>query len=135
MAINVINGLSTGTNSSTSVIPKTDIDKNTFLRLFTKQLQYQDPLNPMDASSFTTQLAQFSSLEQLYNVNTNLNSMIAAQKSLLTSISSGLIGKQVTMKDGSSAKVSGVSFDGTNTNIMLDNNKSVLFTDIKQISA
>jgi hypothetical protein len=61
--------------------------------------------------------------------------MVNAQKSLLTSMSANLIGKQVTMKDGSSGKVTGVSFDGTNTNIMLDSKKSVLFTDIKQISA
>ncbi|MBA4393440.1 MAG: flagellar hook capping protein [Desulfobacca sp.] len=131
-----INGIGTTTPStSPSITPKTDIDKNAFLRLFTKQLQYQDPLNPMDATAFTTQLAQFTSLEQLYNVNSNLTSMITAQKSLLTSTSASLIGKQVTMNDGSTAKVTGVSFDGTNTNIMLDSNKSVLFTDIKQISA
>jgi flagellar basal-body rod modification protein FlgD len=89
----------------------------------------------MDATAFTAQLAQFSSLEQQYNTNDNLKTLIASQNSLLTSTLVSLIGKQVTMKDGSAGKVSGVSFDGTNTNIMLDSNKSVLFTDIKQISA
>jgi flagellar basal-body rod modification protein FlgD len=111
------------------------LDKNTFLKLFTTQLQNQDPLNPMDSTAFTAQLAQFSSLEQLYNVNDNLKTLLTGQNSLFSSMAANLIGKQVTVKDGSSGKVSGVSFDGTNTNIMLDSNKSVLFTDIKQISA
>ena len=40
-------------------------DKNTFLRLLTTQLSNQDPTNPMDNEQFLSQLAQFSSLEQL----------------------------------------------------------------------
>jgi flagellar basal-body rod modification protein FlgD len=134
MAVNALTGTSTGTNALNNTTSKMDIDKNTFLKLFTKQLQYQDPLNPMDASAFTTQLAQFTSLEQLYNVNSNLSSMVSAQKTLLTSMSAGLIGKQVTLNDGTTGQVTGVSTDGSNTKIMLDTNKSVLFTDIKQIS-
>lgn len=121
-------------NTTAATNTQGTIDKNTFLKLFTTQLQFQDPLNPMDATSFTTQLAQFTSLEQLYNANDNLTSLITAQKSLLTSMSANLIGKQVTMNDGSTGTVTGVSFDGTDTNIMLDSNKSVLFTDIKQIT-
>ena len=134
MAVNALTGTSTGTNALNNTTSKMDIDKNTFLKLFTKQLQYQDPLNPMDASAFTTQLAQFTSLEQLYNVNSNLSSMVSAHKTLLTSMSAGLIGKQVTLNDGTTGQVTGVSTDGSNTKIMLDTNKSVLFTDIKQIS-
>jgi flagellar basal-body rod modification protein FlgD len=126
-----INTANTIKNSSST----NALDKNTFLKLFTEQLKNQDPMSPMDATAFTAQLAQFSSLEQQYNTNDNLKTLIASQNSLLTSTLVSLIGKQVTMKDGSAGKVSGVSFDGTNTNIMLDSNKSVLFTDIKQISA
>ena len=45
-----------------------DIDKDAFLKLFMTQLQYQDPLSPMDNKDFIAQMAQFSSVEQLTNI-------------------------------------------------------------------
>ena len=48
------------------------LNKDDFLNLLITQLQHQDPLNPTDSVEFTAQLAQFSSLEQLANVNDNL---------------------------------------------------------------
>ena len=46
------------------------------------QLKHQDPMNPMDGTAFTAQLAQFSSLEQLQNINTQLTSFTKQQQSL-----------------------------------------------------
>jgi flagellar basal-body rod modification protein FlgD len=146
MAITALGNSTTQTSTITPLInntaPSTNttkttnaLDKNTFLKLFTEQLKNQDPMNPMDATAFTAQLAQFTALEQQYNTNDNLKTLIASQNSLLASTSANLIGKQVSLNDGSAGKVTGVSFDGTSTKIMLDSNKSVLFTDIKQISA
>jgi flagellar basal-body rod modification protein FlgD len=123
------------TSASKSSDSSKGIDKETFLKLFTTQLQYQDPLNPMDASAFTTQLAQFSSLEQLYNINDNLKSMTSSQNSILPALSAGLIGKKVTLNDGTSGKVAGIGYDGTSTKLILDNNNSISFSDIKQISS
>jgi flagellar basal-body rod modification protein FlgD len=51
------------------------IGRDEFLKLFLAQLNHQDPLNPMDSQEFTSQLAQFSSVEQLFNVNENLESI------------------------------------------------------------
>ncbi len=51
------------------------LGKDDFLTLMVEQLKNQDPMNPSDATEFTAQLAQFSSLEQLFNVNDNLESM------------------------------------------------------------
>ncbi len=110
------------------------LDKNTFLQLFTTQLRNQDPLNPMDATAFTAQLAQFSSLEQLYNVNTNLNNLVTSQNSIQNGMLVNLIGKTVTLQDGSSGKVKEISINGTSTTLTLDTNKTVLFTDITKIS-
>ncbi len=55
------------------------LGKDDFLILLVTQLQNQDPLKPMDPTEFTSQLAQFSSLEQLYNINENLQSLKAIQ--------------------------------------------------------
>lgn len=51
---------------------KNDLDKDAFLRLLTTQLANQDPLNPMEDREFIAQLAQFSSLEQMQNLNKSI---------------------------------------------------------------
>lgn len=51
------------------------IDKEAFLSLLVTQLKYQDPLNPQDPSEFVSELAQFSTLEQLTNMSSSLDSL------------------------------------------------------------
>ncbi|MBW1857635.1 MAG: flagellar hook assembly protein FlgD, partial [Deltaproteobacteria bacterium] len=58
------------TSSYTS--PKKELGREDFLALLVEQLKHQDPLNPMESTEFTAQLAQFSSLEQLFGMNENL---------------------------------------------------------------
>ncbi|MCL1996888.1 MAG: hypothetical protein FWG63_11825 [Defluviitaleaceae bacterium] len=48
-----------------------ELDRDAFMRLLVTQLQFQDPLNPMDDTQFIAQLAQFSSLEQMQQMNNN----------------------------------------------------------------
>jgi len=71
--------------------------KNDFLMLLATQLRYQDPLNPQSDAEFASQLAQFSSLEQMQNMNDTLSAMANYQ-------AYGLIGKFVI----ASAVVDGV---------------------------
>ncbi|MCF8067788.1 MAG: flagellar hook assembly protein FlgD [Desulfobacterales bacterium] len=49
--------------------------RDAFLTMLVAQLQNQDPLNPMDGTDFTAQLAQFSSLEQMFNINDKLDAI------------------------------------------------------------
>ena len=70
--------------------------KDDFLNLLITQLQNQDPLNPTDSTEFTAQLAQFSSLEQLGNVNENLTELKHFQASINNSQAVALIGKAIT---------------------------------------
>ncbi|MEJ2725785.1 MAG: flagellar hook capping FlgD N-terminal domain-containing protein, partial [Deltaproteobacteria bacterium] len=74
---------------------KDSLGKDDFLKIFMAQLQHQDPLNPMEGTEFTSQLAQFSSLEQLYNVNQNLESLKEVQEGNGKFESLNLIGKEI----------------------------------------
>jgi flagellar basal-body rod modification protein FlgD len=65
---------STGTAASLSPLSS----ENTFLTLLVSQLQYQDPLQPVDSTQFVTQLTGYSQLEQLINIDTNTTPAAAA---------------------------------------------------------
>ena len=69
--------------------------KETFLTLLVAQLQHQDPLAPQDNTQFTAQLAQFTSLEQLQNMNTNLSALMSAQTTTNNLQAATLLGKEV----------------------------------------
>ena len=73
----------------------TGMDKDDFLKLFVTQLQNQDPLNPQDSSQFISQLAQITQVEQAYNTNTNLQSLLNQGGNSMTVGAVSLIGKQV----------------------------------------
>jgi flagellar basal-body rod modification protein FlgD len=79
--------------------PKSTLGKQDFLNLLVQQMQHQDPLDPMKGTEFAAQLAQFSSLEQLSNLNTNLMASLDANAVLAQSVNNGLsasfIGKDV----------------------------------------
>ena len=62
--------------------PKANLGKDQFLQLLVAQMRYQDPLNPMDGQQMAAQLAQFSSVEQLLNINKALESQGSAQSTL-----------------------------------------------------
>ena len=55
-----------------------DVSTNEFLKLLVTQLQNQDPLDPMDNSQFLTQLASFSSMEQLISINKGVTTLADA---------------------------------------------------------
>ncbi|MEW6417089.1 MAG: FlgD immunoglobulin-like domain containing protein [Nitrospirota bacterium] len=71
------------------------LGKDDFLTLFITQLRYQDPLDPLDSTEFTSQLAQFSSLEQLTNINEQMDNLMLFQNSLQNTLTTSLIGRKV----------------------------------------
>jgi flagellar basal-body rod modification protein FlgD len=107
---------STTTNQTvTSPAPttKTTLGKNDFMNLLITQMQNQDPMDPMSGSDYAAQLAQFSSLEQLTNINDNLTLSLGANSALSSSINNALaatfIGKNVRATAGS------FQFNGTDS--------------------
>lgn len=74
---------------------KNELGKDDFIRLMSAQLKYQDPISPMKNEQMAAQLAQFSALEQMVNVNQNLEKMAAGQKPQENVLAASLIGKRV----------------------------------------
>jgi flagellar basal-body rod modification protein FlgD len=94
--MSTVNSVSTSssaavTNSKSSNI----VNKDDFFKMLVAQLKNQDPMKPLDATAFTAQLAQFSSLEKLDNVNSSLASLLAQQDLVNRVQSAQLAGKYV----------------------------------------
>jgi flagellar basal-body rod modification protein FlgD len=78
-----------------------------FLKLFLTQLQNQDPLSPQDSAAFVSQLAQFSSVEQLAQVNQRIASLEMTQAGASRASLADLVGRTVT------ASADAISIDNT----------------------
>lgn len=72
------------------------LGREDFLTMLVAQLQNQDPLNPMEGSDFSAQLAQFSQLEQLINLNEGMKGMATAFEENSQIDVTGFVGKEVT---------------------------------------
>lgn len=106
----ILESLSATATSSTTT-DRLATDKNTFLTLLVAQLTHQDPLNPTEDKEFVSQLAQFSSLEQLQSINDSIAKLTdsMAQTQLISGAS--FIGKDVLAAGNEITKVSDT--DGT----------------------
>ena len=121
--INPVSPTSTGGPSATG---NSSLGKDDFLKILVAQLQAQDPLAPMEGQEFASQLAQFSSLEQLTNVNSNLEASQAFDLALSNNSAIALIGKTVDAPgntiDLKSGEVETLSFslDDSATDVAID---------------
>jgi flagellar basal-body rod modification protein FlgD len=75
---------------------KAGLGKDSFLKLLITQLSHQDPTRPMEDKEFISQMAQFSSLEQITNMNRDFQTLI---KSSQSSEASSLLGKLIDAYD------------------------------------
>ncbi len=88
---------------------KNILGREDFLKLLVVQLEHQDPTNPLDDKEFIAQTAQFSSLEQMTEMNKTLASLIDSYK---TNLSYSLLGRRVEVFDEAAGKMeSGVVTD------------------------
>ena len=85
-------------------VSKNELDKDDFMKILITQLTHQDPTSPMEDKEFIAQMAQFSSLEQITNMNQEFTRMASAMTS---GQAYSLLGQNVTVIDGDQA-VSGV---------------------------
>lgn len=89
----------------TQAIGANTLGQDVFLKLLTTQLQFQDPLKPLESTEFVSQLAQFTELEQMTALKTNVDGMVRLMASLNNYGAVELIGKDV--------QVAGVSVSHT----------------------
>lgn len=75
-----------------------ETDKDIFLKMLVGQMANQDPFNPQDPTQYITQLAQFSSLEQMMTLNDSMEYLIGVNNGVLVNsalqTASSLIGKK-----------------------------------------
>lgn len=100
------------TSATSTSAPTKTLGQDDYLKLMAEELKNQDPLEPMDNKEFLTQMAQFSSLEQMNNIAGILGQLQGDisgmyQQSLLTQGAS-LLGKEVEGTDLAGQQVKGV---------------------------
>lgn len=124
------------TLATSSPVPSTSqLGKQQFLQLLVAQLKNQDPLKPMDDTQFITQLAQFSTLETLQQIQSTLETSLGAQ---LLDHAMSLLGHTVTATgpDGGSTTgtVKGVRLQGGD--VLLDlGSTTIHLSDVQEVQA
>ena len=93
---------SSATISNGTAKPGDQVSKDEFLTLLLAQLKNQDPLKPMDDTQFVTQLAQFSTLERMQEVDDRIARLLEVEQ---LGQAYGLIGKEVEARTGKSGGV------------------------------
>jgi flagellar basal-body rod modification protein FlgD len=121
----------TGSTPTPSQIERTDskgsLGQDAFLKLLVAQMQHQDPMAPTDSTEMMSQMAQFTSVEQLTNLST---SMTTLQMNQDFAGSVELIGHTVTY-----AGADGTQATGTVTAVTPDKDGPLLTIDGKQVSS
>ncbi len=107
------------------------LDKNSFLKLLVTELSHQDPMQPVNDREFISQMAQFSSLEQMNNVAVSMNRLRSFQANTL-------VGKYVTGKDflyGKSiaGNVTQVIYDAKGDVFLKVDGKSMKMDDVQTV--
>jgi flagellar basal-body rod modification protein FlgD len=93
----------TSTASSSDSMKQLSGNFSTFLTLLTTQLKNQDPTAPMDSNAFTQQLVMYSQVEQQIGTNDNLKALISQGASNAAAMTTGYLGKKVSITNGNAS--------------------------------
>lgn len=122
------------------------LGKDDFLKLLMAQLQNQDPTNPMDDTTFIAQMAQFSSLEQITNMNSTLEKFISQQQQSQLISYNQFIGKEVNwhklkdLGDGTTeieegkGKIVSIQYKNDSVHFSLEDGTTLLPENISQLN-
>lgn len=111
--VNNVNPNSTA-NAATTIANNSvnNLGINDFIQLMTTQLKYQDPTQPQDSTQFVAQLAQFSTVSGVQQMNTSITSLIDQMKSSQALNATSLVGHSVLVKASDMPVSSGQSAYG-----------------------
>ncbi|WP_394232527.1 flagellar hook assembly protein FlgD [Niallia oryzisoli] len=123
-----------------------ELGKDDFLKLLMTQLQNQDPSNPMQDTEFIAQMAQFSSLEQMTNMNSTLERFMSQQQQSLLISYNQFVGQEITwhklieredgtqeVKEGS-GKVASIQYKDENVLFILEDGTELEPANISQVN-
>lgn len=105
------------TTSATTANPATgkgmsSLGINDFIALMTTQLKYQDPTNPQDSTAFVAQLAQFSNVSGIQEMNSSISSLLDQMRSSQAVTATSLVGHGVLVQADTAAINSGDQLSG-----------------------
>lgn len=100
------------------------LDKDAFFKLMLAQIKHQDPTSPMKSDQMAAQLAQFTSLEQLQNMNTKLDELTKAQQPATQYQALNFIGKSIAGDTSKIVRLMGDTTHDLRFNILNDAQKA-----------
>jgi flagellar basal-body rod modification protein FlgD len=100
--------------SGTTTTSSTQDAQDTFLKLLVTQMQNQDPLNPMDNSQMTSQLAEMSTASGIGQLNTTLSSLVNSLGTSQSMQAAAMIGQNVLVPGSQLALSNGTAYAGVN---------------------
>lgn len=119
-------GITSSTKAADAAQKKRDtLDQSDFLRLLTTQLKNQDPLKPIDNEAFVAQMAQFSSVAGISEMNESLKSMTSLMEGGRIGTATGFVGKyvlvpgKVAMPDADGAIYGALDLPSSATNLLV----------------
>ena len=117
-------GASTSGTTGTEATEATSstLGKDDFLKLLIAQLTHQDPMNPLEDKDFIAQMAQFSTLEQMTNMNSNVMNLAALSKGTAVSY----IGRTITYNQESTDDSGSTQAEAVVTSVRFDDEGVIL---------
>ena len=118
-------------HSNVRAVNNNSLGKNDFLKILVAQIRNQDPTKPMEDTQFISQMAQFSSLEQMQNVsktNSLQQAMMSIGNDVKAEISSGSNGQELVF-----GRIIGVQPKGDNIYLTLDSGRQIKDTEVDSL--
>lgn len=114
-----------------SATPNSGINEQDFIQLFVSELQYQDPMQPLDNSQFLTQLAQFVGIEQQSEEVSGINNLLTLDSS---DQSLGLLSHSVEVTNAdnttTTGKVTGIQYSANGVQLTVTTSSSNVLTNV-----
>lgn len=129
MPVDAIGGVFNAQNTNTA--SRSNINQDEFIRLFLTQLQFQDPLEPVDNREFLSQLAQFTALEQSRQTSQNTTDLLSMNA---TSQAVTLLNRRVDVNVNgvqATATVSAVTFNSNGAQLTVTRTDGTVLTGIR----